>query len=158
MVSQGALCCITPRDTNQGAKDTNKRTVLECGGIELLLRCADSRLWPETVIAALWNICAESEGQLGVDLGSTTEYGHYPSETPKMCSIACAQLTLRSTAECDDSSGVSLLAVEIENGKRHKNIMQELLDLAEIARDQARKEMAAELLEKASYFGETIQR
>lgn len=155
MVSQGTLCCNIQQDTNQEAKDVNKRIVLECGGIELLLRCADSRLWPDTVIAALWNICAESEDQPGIDLAPASERGRRPSGHFSMRSITCAQLTLRSTAECDDSNGVSLLAAEIENGKRHKNLIQELLDLAEIAGDKVRKEMAAELLEKACSYGET---
>jgi hypothetical protein len=150
------LLYFAPRDTKQKSKDANKRIVLECGGIELLLRCANSRLWPEIVVAALWNICAESEAQPGVNSGSATENGSSPEVGPKMCTIACAQLSLNSTAECDDANGKSLLSAKIENGQRHKNIIKELLELAEVVEDKARKEMAADLLEKASCFGKSI--
>ena len=134
----------------------NKRVVLECGGIELLLRFANSRLWPEIVITALWNICAESEVQAGLDNVPATEDDRSSEVAPKMCTIACAQLSLRSTAECDDSNGKSLLTAEIGNGQRHKNIIKELLELAEAVQDKAWKEMAADLLEKASCFGKGI--
>src|SRR5947209_19552578 len=88
-------------------KDANKRVVLECGGIELLLRCANLSFWPEIVTTALWNICAESEVQADVQTTSATENGNmsgelHTSPEPEMSTIACLQLTLRSTSECDD--------------------------------------------------------
>ena len=132
--------------------------MLECGGIELLLRCANFNLFPAVVTAALWNICAESVVQAGVDAGSAVEDDPHPESSPKISTIASMQLTLRSMGECDDSNGKSILAAEFENGRRHKNIIVELLDLAEAVEDGAWKEMAADLLEKASCFGKSISR
>lgn len=134
--------------------------VLECGGIELLLRCANFKLWPDVVTAALWNICAESEVQIAVNTGSVIGNNN-PSEGTRvisqsqMSTIACTQLALRSTGECDDSFGRSLLTAEVEDGRRRTNIIKELLDLGDIVKDETRKEMVAELLEKASWHSES---
>lgn len=123
--------------------------MLECGGLELLFRCANLGLWPDTAIAALWNICAESETQAGLGAESAIE------EDGNMSTIACTQLALRSSGECDDSNGRSLLAAEIADGRRHTNTIKELLDLADIVKDQTWKEMVAELLEKTSWSGKS---
>ncbi len=124
--------------------------MLECGGLELLLRCANLKLWPDTVTAALWNICAESDTEAGAATESAIE------DVSDMSTIACIQLSLRSIRECDDLNGISLLAGEIEDGRRHASIIKELLDLADIVKDEALKEMVAELLEKASWSSRLI--
>ena len=117
-------------------------------------------MWPDVVTAALWNICAESETQAGAEAGFAlgkdieSEESHMVPKS-NMSTIACIQLALRSAGECDDSNGKSLLAAEIEDGRRHKNIIKELLDLADIVEDEAWKEMVAELLEKASWSGKS---
>ncbi len=149
MVSKYGLQ-IAGQDT-EIAKDANKRVVLECGGIELLLRCANMKLWPDVVTPALWNICADTEVQAGVETGTALGDDGILEKLPQMSLIACTQLALRSIGECDDSKGKSLLAAEIEDGRRHKNIVQELLDLADVVKGETWKEMAAELLEKASW-------
>jgi hypothetical protein len=153
MVSKAAF--HVSQQSTELAQDINKRVVLECGGIELLLRCANLKLWPDTVTAALWNICAESEVQADVDTESAIQDDSPPEEPrvtgPNISTIACTQLALRSTGECDDSKGKSLIAAEIEDGRRHTGIVRELLDLADIVKDETWKEMVAELLEKASW-------
>jgi hypothetical protein len=101
------------------------------------------KLWPDTAIAALWNICAESEPEAGLEAECSSN----------MSTIACTQLALRSSGECDDSSGKSLLAAGIADGRRHTSTIKELLDIADIVKDQTWKEMVAELLEKASWSG-----
>lgn len=111
----------------------------------MLLRCANLKLWPDTVTAALWNICAESETEAGAAPESAIE------DDSDMSTIACIQLSLRSIRECDDLNGISLLAGEIEDGRRHASVIRELLGLADIVEDEAWKEMVAELLEKASW-------
>lgn len=136
--------------------DANKRVVLECGGIELLLRCANLKLWPDVVAAALYNICADSDVQNGDETELAIEEEirsselRQPSE-PKMSTIACIQLTLVSAGECDDSNSTNPLAALIEDGRRPANFVGELLALGEIVHDEVRKEMVAELLEKASW-------
>jgi hypothetical protein len=129
--------------------------VLECGGIELILRCANLRLWPDTVTIALWNICAESDVEVGLEnitIGedSRSEKQHIAVER-EMSTIACRQLALRSTGECDDSNGASVLAAEIGDARRHKNIIKELLEIADLVKNETVKELVAELLEKASW-------
>lgn len=124
--------------------------MLECGGLELLLRCANLKLWPDTVTTALWNICAESEPDAGAAAESAIE------DDSDMSTIACIQLSLRSIRECDDLNGMSLLAGEIEDGRRHASIIKELLGLADIVTDGSWKEMVAELLEKASWSCRSI--
>ncbi|ERF74824.1 hypothetical protein EPUS_03208 [Endocarpon pusillum Z07020] len=118
--------------------------VLECGGLELLLRCANLKLWPDTVTTALWNICAESEPEAGAAAESANE------DDSDMSTIACIQLSLRSIRECDDLNGMSLLAGEIEDGRRHASTIKDLLGLADAVTDGSWKEMVAELLEKAT--------
>jgi hypothetical protein len=113
----------------------------------LLFRCANLKLWPATAIAALWNICAESETEAGLEAESGGDND--------MSNIACIQLALRSTGECDDSNGKSLLAAEIADGRRHAHTIKELLDIADIVKDQKWKEMVAELLEKTSWSGKS---
>jgi hypothetical protein len=130
--------------------------VLESGGVELLLRCANSRLWPDIVTAALWNICAESEIQSGAETGFATREDSLPTGTSvasdaQMSAIACAQLALISTGECDDSRWKSPHDAETEDGRRQNNIIKELLDLGNLVNDGTWKEMVAELLEKASW-------
>jgi hypothetical protein len=115
-------------------------------------------MWPEVTTAALWNICAESEVQFPYEsesaiLEDTPPDGPRVGPGPNMSMIACTQLALRSNGECDDSAGKSLLAAEIEDGRRHANVIKELLDLAESVKDETWKEMVAELLEKASRSG-----
>lgn len=132
--------------------------MLECGGVELLLRCANLNQWPAIVTSALWNICTESVLQPGVDTGPAVEDDPSSDSSPKMSTIASMQLTLRSTGECDDSNGKSLLADEFENGRRQMNIVIELLHLAHSVEGRAWKEMAADLLDKASLFGQSISR
>lgn len=130
--------------------------MLECGGIELLLRCANLKLWPDVVAAALYNICADSDVQNGDETELAIEEEirsselRQPSE-PKMSTIACIQLTLVSAGECDDSNSTNPLAALIEDGRRPANFVGELLALGEIVHDEVRKEMVAELLEKASW-------
>lgn len=132
--------------------------MLECGGIELLLRCANMKFRPDIVTAALWNICAECEVQDTIETVTDIAYEKDSKEStvhPEngMSSIACTQLALRSIGECDDFAGKSLLAAEIQGGHRHTNIIKELLDLADIMTDDTWKEMVAEILEKASWSG-----
>jgi len=105
------------------------------------------KLWPDTAIAALWNICAESETKSGLEAESGRD--------SSMSNIACIQLALRSTGECDDSNGRSLLAAEIADGRRHTHTIKELLDVADIVKHRTWKEMVAELLEKASWSGKS---
>lgn len=141
--------------------DANKRVVLECGGIELLLRCANLRLWPDIVTAALWNICAESEAQTVAENVSATEDASLTQErdaitVPNMAALACTQLVLRSTRECDDSDGERVIAAEITDARQRTDIIQELLDLADIVKDETWKEMVSELLEKASWHSGSI--
>lgn len=124
----------------------------------MLLRCAKMKTWPAVVIVALWNICAESEGQTRGEIEPSVEdksNPEWPDNLPEtqMSTIACTQLTLVSIGECDDINGMTLLAPEIEYGRRPANFVKELLDLAEMVEDGTRKEMAAELLEKASSRG-----
>jgi hypothetical protein len=107
------------------------------------------KLWPDTAIAALWNICTESEPEASLEAESAVESGG------NMSIIACTQLALRSIGECDDSSGKSLLAAGIADGRRHTHSIKELLDVADIVKDQTWKEMVAELLEKATWSGKS---
>ncbi len=109
------------------------------------------KLWPDTVTAALWNICAESETEAGAAVELAIE------DDSTMSTIACVQLSLRSIRECDDLNGISLLAGEIEDGRRHASIIKELLQLADIVKNEAWKEMVAELLEKASWSSRFIR-
>lgn len=132
--------------------------MLECGGIELLFRCANVRFRPDIVTAVLWNICAESEVQGTMEAVSDIAGEKDSTESTvhsgnSMSSVACTQLALRSIGECDDFAGKSLLAAEIQGGRRHTNVIKELLDLADIMKDDTWKEMVAEILEKASWSG-----
>lgn len=135
--------------------------VLESGGIDLLLRCADMRLWPEVVTVALWNICAESDNPVNAPIRPHVEEDSpsgqkFAAAEPNISTIACIQLTLRSTGECDDSNGPSTVADKIADAKRHTNIITELLDLSDVVKDESRKEMVVELLEKASWHRKCI--
>lgn len=122
----------------------------------MLFRCANLKLWPDIVTTALWNICAESEEQAAIENECAIEddkVSEEPRIEPRMSLTACTQLALSSTGECDDSNGKSLLTAVLEDGRRHTNVIKELLDLADIVQDEARKEMVADLLEKTSLFG-----
>jgi hypothetical protein len=132
--------------------DPNKRVVLECGGIELLLRCANLKIWPEVVIVALWNICAESDAQ---EDSQEETLSQDKEPVTQMYTIACRQLSLISSAECDDSNGKSVLTAELEGVGRRKGIINELMDLGDLMEDDTRKEMVAELFEKASWHSES---
>ena len=136
--------------------ETNKRVVLECGAVELLLRCIEAEIWPDVVIVALWNICADCDD----DCRSTSIVS--PDGTSRsdiavaeeMSKVATTQLCLRSAGEYDDCAMSDIVRTTTYSRPAETNIVSSLLQLASIVSDTSRKEMAVELLEKVSWYSE----
>lgn len=162
MVSMRVLTHPLQRYAKVNHQDPNKRVVLECGGVELLLRCATKKLWPDIVTTALWNICAQSEV-----LGDTKTYiaDGSGSSSPKcltaiepdIASIARFQLGLRSTGECDDLDQDDVLEDQPRETRRHTNIVCTLLNLADSLNDDSWKEMVSELLGHATWHSKSAR-
>ena len=130
-------------------KDQNKRIVLECGGMQLLIRCLDRPSWDKITPVALWNICAESDPKSSDASHSSSE--DTPSDAtdapcPEISSIAARQLVLQSTGECDDLG----ITGQKNVWRDSKHIITALLEVADRLDDTGRREIVAELIEQAS--------
>jgi hypothetical protein len=112
-------------------------------------------LWPEIVTTSLWNICAQSESSVDEpNTQASAEAGGLSTELGTVANIdistiACVQLGLRSTGECDDIAENVLGQSQCNDTRRQPNIIHDLLDLADSVEDESWKEMVADLLEHA---------